>query len=169
MEGGTLNGEVRVMATYTAEILWARGDADFLSNRYSRRHVMRFDGGVEVPGSSSPHVVPVPMSDPAAVDPEEAFVAAIASCHMLWFLALAAKEKFCVDRYADAAVGVMGRNAAGKEFISVVTLRPEVAFSGERAPSLEELHALHHRAHEECFIANSVRTQIRCEPVLARP
>ena len=155
------------MATYTAEILWARDDADFVSNRYSRRHVMRFDGGVEVPGSSSPHVVPVPMSDPTAVDPEEAFVASIASCHMLWFLALAAKKKFCVDRYADAAVGVMGRNAAGKEFISLVTLRPDVAFSGDRVPSREELHALHHRAHEECFIANSVRTEIRCEPVLA--
>jgi len=157
------------MATYTAEILWARGDADFVSNRYSRRHLMRFDGGVEVPGSSSPHVVPVPMSDPTAVDPEEAFVASIASCHMLWFLALAAKKGFCVDRYADAAVGVMGRNAAGKEFISLVTLRPVVAFSGDRAPSPEELHALHHRAHEECFIANSVRTEIRCEPVLAGP
>jgi organic hydroperoxide reductase OsmC/OhrA len=167
MEDRTLMGEVRAMATYTAEILWARGDADFVSNRYSRRHLMRFDGGVEVPGSSSPHVVPVPMSDPTAVDPEEAFVASIASCHMLWFLALAAKKRFCVDRYADAAVGVMGRNAAGKEYISLVTLRPVVAFSGCRAPSLVELHALHHRAHEECFIANSVRTEVRCEPVLA--
>ena len=169
MEDRALNGEVKAMATYTAEILWARGDADFESNRYSRRHLMRFDGGVEVPGSSSPHVVPVPMSDPTAVDPEEAFVASIASCHMLWFLALAAKKRFCVDHYADAAVGVMGRNAAGKEYISLVTLRPEVAFSGERVPGPEELHALHHRAHEECFIANSVRTEIRCEPVLAGP
>jgi len=156
------------MASHTVEVTWVRGNQDFLSNGYSRRHVLRFDGGVVVPGSSSPQVVPVPMSDPAAVDPEEAFVASIASCHMLWFLALAAKKKFCVDRYADAAVGVMGRNAAGKEFISLVTLRPGVAFSGDRVPSLAELHALHHRAHEECFIANSVRTEIRCEPVMAR-
>lgn len=157
------------MATYKAEILWARGDADFLSNRYSRRHLLRFDGGAEVPGSSSPHVVPLPMSDPAAVDPEEAFVASIASCHMLWFLAIAAKRKYCVDRYSDAAVGVMGRNDAGKEYISRVTLHPDVTFSGERVPNLEELRALHHRAHEECFIANSVRTEIRCEPVPIAP
>ena len=157
------------MASYAAEVIWVRGDQDFLSNRYSRRHVMRFDGGVELPGSSSPHVVPLPMSDPAAVDPEEAFVASIASCHMLWFLSLAAKRKFCIDRYSDAAVGVMGRNAAGKEYVSLVTLRPEVAFSGEHRPTLDELHALHHRAHEECFIANSVRTEIRCEPVLVAP
>jgi len=157
------------MASYTAEIIWVRGNQDFLSNRYSRKHVLRFDGGAEVPGSSSPHVVPVPLSDPAAVDPEEAFVASIASCHMLWFLAIAAKRKFCIDRYSDTAVGVMGRNSAGKEFVSLVTLRPEVAFSGVHVPSLEELHQLHRRAHEECFIANSVKTEIRCEPVLVAP
>ena len=157
------------MADYKAGVVWTRGEQDFLSNRYSRRHVIRFDGGVEMPGSSSPHVVPVPQSDPAAVDPEEAFVASIASCHMLWFLALAARRKYCVDRYADSAVGVMGRNAAGKEYISLVTLHPEVAFSGERLPSAEELQALHHRAHEECFIANSVRTEIRCEPLIVAP
>jgi organic hydroperoxide reductase OsmC/OhrA len=156
------------MATYQADILWTRGDQDFLSNRYSRRHVIRFDGGIEVPGSSSPHVVPVPMSDPAAVDPEEAFVASIASCHMLWFLSIAAKRKYSIDRYADSAVGVMGKNAAGKEYVARVTLRPEVAFSGERIPDAEELHALHHRAHEECFIANSVLTEIHCEPVTRR-
>ena len=154
------------MASYMAELVWLRDEQDFLSNRYSRRHVIRFDGGVGIPGSSSPHVVPVPQSDPAAVDPEEMFVASIASCHMLWFLAIAAKRKFCVDRYSDSAVGIMGKNTAGKDYVCVVTLRPEVAFSGERMPSLEELQALHHRAHEECFIANSVKTEIRCEPVL---
>ena len=89
------------MAQYVAEILWQRGAQDFLSNRYCRRHVIRFDGGVEVPGSSSPHVVPVPLSDPSAVDPEEAFVASLSSCHMLWFLSIAAKRGFCVDRYLD--------------------------------------------------------------------
>jgi len=152
------------MASYTAEIDWVRGDQDFLSNRYSRRHLIRFDGGVEMPGSSSPHVVPVPQSDPAAVDPEEAFVASIASCHMLWFLSIAAARKYCVDRYTDHAVGVMGRNAAGKEYVAHVTLHPAVAFSGDRIPTAAELAALHHRAHEECFIANSVLTEIRCEP-----
>lgn len=153
------------MASHMAEIDWERGEQDFLSNRYSRRHVIRFDGGVEIPGSSSPHVVPVPQSDPAAVDPEEAFVASITSCHMLWFLAIAAKRKYCVDRYTDSAVGVMGRNAAGKEYVALVTLHPKVDFSGDRIPGADELAALHHRAHEECFIANSVLTEIRCEPV----
>ncbi len=153
------------MAVYTAGIEWLRGDQDFLSNRYSRRHMIRFDGGVEMPGSSSPHVVPLPWADPAAVDPEEMFVASIASCHMLWFLAIAAKRKYCVNRYSDTAEGVMAKNADGKEFVSQVTLRPKVVFSGERQPGADELQALHHRAHEECFIANSVRTEIRCEPV----
>jgi organic hydroperoxide reductase OsmC/OhrA len=155
------------MAQYSAEILWQRGEQDFLGNRYSRRHVLRFDGGAEVAGSSSPHVVPVPMSDAAAVDPEEAFVASLSSCHMLWFLSIAAKRKFCVDRYADAAVGVMAKNAEGKMAMTVVTLRPEVRFSGERLPTREQLEQLHHEAHAECFIANSVKTEVRCEPVYA--
>jgi len=153
------------MGSYTADLEWLRGGQDFAGNRYSRRHKIRFDGGVEIAGSSSPHVVPVPQSDPSAVDPEEAFVAAIASCHMLWFLAIAAGRKYVVDRYVDHAVGVMGRNAAGKEYVSRVTLHPAVAFSGDRRPTAAELDALHHRAHEECFIANSVLTEIRCEPV----
>lgn len=153
------------MALYFAEILWLRGEQDFLDNRYSRRHVLRFDGGVDVPGSSSPHVVPVPMSDPAAVDPEEAFVASLSSCHMLWFLSIAAKNKFCVDRYLDSAVGVMEKNAARKLVMSVVTLRPEVSFSGARQPTREEIDRMHHEAHEDCFIANSVKSEVRCEPV----
>ena len=153
------------MATYTAEILWVRGEADFLSHHYSRRHVLRFDGGVEVPGSSSPHVVPEPVSDPAAVDPEEAFVASLSSCHMLWFLSIAAQRGFCVDRYVDAASGVMSRNAAGKLAMTRVTLRPDVAFAGERLPTREEIVAMHHAAHDECFIANSVTTDVACEPV----
>jgi organic hydroperoxide reductase OsmC/OhrA len=153
------------MGAYTADLEWLRGEQDFLGNRYSRRHRIRFDGGVEIPASSSPHVVPVPQSDPSAVDPEEAFVASIASCHMLWFLSIAAARKYRVDRYTDHAVGVMGRNAAGKEYVAQVTLHPAVAFSGDRVPTAAELAALHHRAHEECFIANSVLTEIRCEPV----
>lgn len=102
------------MASYTAELLWQREGQDFLSKHYSRRHPIRFDGGVEMPHSSSPHVVPLPWSDAAAVDPEEAFVAALASCHMLWFLPIAAKRGFCVEPYEDAAEGVMARNAEGR-------------------------------------------------------
>jgi organic hydroperoxide reductase OsmC/OhrA len=153
------------MATYTAQIVWERGDQDFLSGRYSRRHTMTFDGGAVVPGSSSPHVVPVPMSDASAVDPEEAFVASLSTCHMLWFLSIAGKRKFCVDRYVDSAVGIMARNAAGKVAMTVVTLRPEVHFSGAVVPAREEILHLHHEAHDECFIANSVKTDVRCEPV----
>ena len=153
------------MATYTAQIVWERGEQDFLSGRYSRRHTMTFDGGAVVPGSSSPHVVPVPMSDASAVDPEEAFVASLSTCHMLWFLSIAGKRKFCVDRYVDSAVGIMARNAAGKLAMTVVTLCPDVRFSGAVLPTREEILHLHHEAHDECFIANSVKTEVRCEPV----
>ncbi len=153
------------MSEYTAEVVWHRNGQDFLGNRYSRKHLLRFDGGVEVPGSSSPHVVPLPFSETAAVDPEEAFIASISACHMLWFLSIAARRKFCVDRYADAAIGVMEKNSEGRVAVTVVTLRPDVTFSGEHVPTREELDALHHAAHDACFIANSVRTEIRCEPV----
>jgi organic hydroperoxide reductase OsmC/OhrA len=150
---------------YRANIHWARGDAVFTDKRFSRGHTWRFDGGVEVPASSSPHVVPVPMSVAAAVDPEEALVASLSSCHMLWFLLLAANNGWRVDDYQDAATGVMGRNAAGKIAMLTATLRPRVSFSGERLPAREEIEKLHHRAHAECFIANSVTTEVRCEPV----
>ena len=153
------------MATYTAEVSWQRNGEDFLGNRYSRKHWLRFDGGLEVPGSSSPHVVPVPMSDASALDPEEDFVASLSSCHMLWFLSIAAKNQFVVDCYLDAASGIMEKNAAGKMAMTVVTLRPEVKFSGERLPTREALEQLHHEAHEACFIANSVKTEVRCKPV----
>ncbi len=155
------------MSEYTAEVLWQRGDQDFLANTYSRRHSLRFDGGAEVAGSSSPHVVPLPFSDASAVDPEEAFVASLSSCHMLWFLTMAVKRKFCVDRYFDAATGVMEKNAEGKMAMTVVTLRPRVVFSGTNMPTREQIDHMHHRAHEECFIANSVKTDVRCEPVYA--
>jgi organic hydroperoxide reductase OsmC/OhrA len=152
------------MAHYTAQVTWQRGAQDFLGNRYSRKHVMRFDGGAEVPGSSSPHVVPLPMSDAAGVDPEEMFVASLSTCHMLWFLSIAAKHGFIVDSYTDAATGVMARQA-GKMMMTLVTLHPRVQFSGERPPTREQLDGLHHEAHEECFIANSVKTDVRCEPI----
>jgi organic hydroperoxide reductase OsmC/OhrA len=153
------------MAQYTVETIWNRDDQDFLSKRYSRLHTLRFDGGIDVPGSSSPHVVPVPMSDPAAVDPEEAFVASLSSCHMLWFLSIAASRGFTVDAYRDTAVGLMERNPQGRTAMTVVTLRPRVEFSGESLPDREEIDRMHHQAHEECYIANSVRTEVRCEPV----
>ena len=155
---------------YTAETIWRRGEVsreDFVGRRYSRRHRLRFDGGVEVPGSASPHVVPLPYSDPAAVDPEEAFVSALSSCHMLWFLDLAARAGYCVDRYADAATGVMKKNDEGKLAMTAVVLHPTVEFSGEKMPSREEIERLHHEAHDACFIANSVKSVVRVEPVFA--
>jgi organic hydroperoxide reductase OsmC/OhrA len=155
------------MSTYTAEVSWERGDQNFLDNRYSRRHVLRFDGGAQLMGSSSPSVVPLPASDPAGVDPEEAFVAALSACHMLWFLAIAAKRGFIVDRYEDAASGVLERNAERRFAMTRVTLRPKVWFSPATPPTAAELAELHHKAHEECYIANSVKTQVSVEPVPA--
>lgn len=152
------------MAEYSAFIEWERRGAAFTDNRYSRGHTWRFDGGLEVRASSSPHVVPLPMSDATAVDPEEAFVASLASCHMLWFLAIAAKRGFVVDRYQDNALGQIGRNAEGKLAMTVVTLRPAVMFSGPSLPAWTEILAMHHEAHDECYIANSVRSDVRCEP-----
>ena len=151
---------------HTALVRWQLGDADFLGKRYSRAHTWTFDGGVEVPASSSPHVVPLPMSDARAVDPEEAFVAALSSCHMLWFLDIAARAGYAIASYEDAAEGRMGRNAAGKLVVDLVTLRPRVRVTGERVPDAAALAALHHEAHEECFLANSVRCEIRCEPAI---
>jgi len=152
------------MSTYTAQVDWQRSAGEaFTDNRYHRAHRLRFDGGADVPGSSSPDNVPR-YSDPAGVDPEEMFVASLASCHMLWFLSLAAQADFCVERYTDDALGVMAKNGEGRVAMTLVTLRPQVAFVG-RQPSTDELHGLHHRAHEACFIANSVKTEVRCEPV----
>jgi organic hydroperoxide reductase OsmC/OhrA len=153
------------MAHYTAEVIWTRDNQDFLSNRYSRQHILRFDGGIEVAGSSSPHVVPVPYSELAAVDPEEAFVASLSSCHMLWFLSIAAKAKFCVDQYKDQAEGIMAKNEQGKTAMTVVTLKPSVIFSGEKLPTVTEIEAMHYQAHDECFIANSVKTTVLCEHI----
>ena len=149
---------------YTADILWERGDQTFTDNRYSRRHTIRLDGGLEVAGSSSPLVVPLPYSDPAAMDPEEAFVASLSSCHMLWFLSIAVRSGFTVDSYDDEAVGVMGPNERRKFFVSRVTLRPAVTFGGNRQPTPAELTHMHHEAHDECFIANSVRCEVVVEP-----
>jgi organic hydroperoxide reductase OsmC/OhrA len=145
---------------YTAEVVWTRDGAVFTDNRYGRGHVWRFDGGVEVPASSSPLSVKLPLSRADAVDPEEALVAAVASCHMLFFLGFAAKAGFVVDKYEDAPVGVMTKNEQGKLFVSKITLTPAITFSGSKRPSAEELDALHHHSHEECYVANSVRAEV---------
>lgn len=157
------------MGRYTATAAWERGGADFLDQRYSRRHTLRFDGGVELPASSSAQIVPIPMSDPAAVDPEELFVASLASCHLLWFLGIAAGRGFRVDRYRDDAEGTLAKDAAGRLVMTVVTLRPAVEWGGEVRPTDAEVDAMHHEAHRLCFIANSVTTEVRCEPVPHTP
>ena len=151
------------MSSHTLIVLWENPGEPFTDNRYNRAHRWLFDGGVEVPASSSPSVVPVPMSMEAAVDPEEAFIASLSSCHMLWFLAVTAKAGFKVTRYEDRPEGQVARNDQGKAAVTVVILRPAVTFEGD-APSAEKLDALHHQAHDNCFIAHSVKTDVRCEP-----
>ena len=152
------------MSTHSARIEWRRNGASFVDRRYSREHEWHFDGGAVTKASSSPHVVPVPFSNPANVDPEEAFVAALSSCHMLWFLDLAARAGHVVDQYTDRAEGHMGRREDGNEWIAKVELSPEVRFGDAQSPAEEAVRQLHHRAHEACFIANSVRTEVSIEP-----
>ncbi|MNH00853.1 OsmC-like protein [compost metagenome] len=154
------------MSEFGAVISWQRGeDEPFVDQRYSRAHSWEFDGGVRVPASSSPHVVPLPYSVAENVDPEEAFVASLSSCHMLTFLWLAARAGYRVESYRDQAIGIMEADERDRQSITRVTLRPRVVFGGERQPTLAELERLHHQAHEECFIANSVRTQVTTEVV----
>src|SRR5690606_8164915 len=144
------------MSGHGATVEWTRGDQTFVDKRYSRAHVWRFDGGAVVPGSSAPSGVPVPLSDPAGVDPEEAMVASLSSCHMLWFLAFAANAGLVVDRYLDEASGELDKNEAGKRYLARVALKPVTTFTG-RQPDQAELDALHHAAHEHCDMAHSVR------------
>lgn len=149
------------MATYEARIRWTRGPNEIFSDgRYSRAHTWAFDGGVVVPASSAVSAVPLPFSKPENVDPEEAFVAAISSCHMLTFLYLAAKARLIVDTYDDNAVGEMARNDQGRLAVTRVRLAPVIAFSGPVAPADADVARLHHDAHAECYIANSVRSEI---------
>jgi organic hydroperoxide reductase OsmC/OhrA len=151
------------MHKHESSILWERRNQPFVDNKYSRAHLWEFDG-VKVPASSSPAVLPVPLSSTDAIDPEEALVAATSSCHMLFFLAIAAKQGFIVDRYNDQAYGVMGKNPEGKTFMSNITLRPKIEFSGTKQPSAEEIAKIHHLAHEQCFVGNSLKTEITIEP-----
>jgi organic hydroperoxide reductase OsmC/OhrA len=148
------------MSEYKATIKWQRTSPDFLKGRYSREHTWTFDGGVTVPASPSPHVVPAPWSNPACVDPEEAFVAAISSCHMLTFLYLAAKQGFQIDSYEDEAVGVMAKNEKGVPWVSLVTLNPRVIYSGEKSPTPADVEHLNRLAQEQCYIANSIKTDV---------
>lgn len=151
------------MHKYEARVTWERNGADFLNNRFSRGHEWRFDGGLRVPASSSPLSTPEPMSVAANVDPEEALVAAASSCHMLWFLYLAAKRGFVVERYTDEAYGIMEKNAEGRVAITRIFLRPHIEFGGERRPAPEDLDGLHHESHERCFIANSLKSEVVIE------
>lgn len=149
------------MSSYTAKISWKNDSPEtFTKNRYTRGHTWTFDGGVEVPASSSPHAVRVPFSVEEAVDPEEALVASASSCHMLTFLWIAAKRGFLVDSYEDNAVGEMTKNENGVEWMSKITLDPKIAWSGEELPTDEELAEMHHDAHEQCYIANSIKSEI---------
>ena len=152
------------MSQYLATVVWTRApDAPFKDNKYSRAHEWRFDGGAVVKASSAPSSVRVPLSDPTAVDPEEALVAALSSCHMLFFLSFAASAGFMIDRYEDEAVGEMGRNEQGRTAMLKITLRPKISWVGE-PPSTEQLDQLHHRSHEGCYIANSVTAAVAIEP-----
>ena len=149
------------MSTYTAKITWKSDSPEtFTKNRYSRGHEWEFDGGVTVPASSSPHAVRLPFSVEAAVDPEEALVASASSCHMLSFLWVAANAGFNIESYEDKAEGVMATTDAGKQWISTITLDPQIVWTGDKVPTSEELATLHHEAHEVCYIANSIKSEI---------
>lgn len=148
------------MSQHKATISWRGKGEDFLRGHYSREHTWSFDGGIVVPASPSPSVVRAPFSNPAAVDPEEAFVASISSCHMLTFLYLASKQRFEIVAYDDDAVGHMTKNERGAMWISTVELSPRIEFAGERVPTAEELHKLHEESHLECFISNSIKTTV---------
>ena len=152
------------MSDYLAIVMWERRGAPFVDSRYSRAHTWEFDGGAVVPASSSPHVVPAPLSDPHAVDPEEAFVAALASCHMLWFLSIAARRKHCVQSYRDRAIGTMTNDTNGRLAITSVALRPHTIFSPGEMITDEVVYAMHQEAHAKCFIANSVKTRLEVVP-----
>ncbi len=151
------------MSTHKATISWRRASPDFLKGRYSREHDWKFDGGLTVPASPSPSAVPAPYSNPANIDPEEAFVAAISSCHMLTYLFLASRQGFQVDSYDDEATGVMAKNEQGAPWVSAVALHPRITYSGDALPTADDIERLHHLAHGQCVIANSVKTHVTVE------
>jgi organic hydroperoxide reductase OsmC/OhrA len=148
------------MSSYTATITWKRGQQTFTDGKYSREHLISFDGGASIAGSSSPHVVRVPLSREDAADPEEMLVASLSACHMLFFLDFARRAGFTIDSYEDVAEGVMGKDERGRVAMTNVTLRPRIAWSGERRPTAAEIDELHHKSHDACFIANSFRGEV---------
>lgn len=156
------------MSEHIAIVEWKRSQAKFTDNKYSREHTWKFDGGIEIAASASPFVVPIPYSNPTCVDPEEAFVASLSSCHMLFFLSIAAKRKFVVENYIDKAVGIMEKNENGRLAVTKVYLRPQVTFALENLLTEEELENIHHEAHHNCFLANSVKTEIIIEAKMSR-
>ena len=154
------------MSEYKATIEWRRQSADFDYKTYNRTHFLSFEGGIRVPATAAPANIPPSAAGAPGVDPEQAFVASLSSCHMLWFLHLASRAKFVVDRYVDEASGVLEKNATGDMAMTRVTLRPEVSYAG-RKPNPEEHAKLHEDAHHKCFIANSVKTDVLIEPRVA--
>jgi organic hydroperoxide reductase OsmC/OhrA len=149
------------MSEHKATIVWKKPTPEYLRGRYSREHTWSFDGGLTVPASSSPSVVPVPLSNPANIDPEEAFVASLSSCHMLTFLHVARQAGFQIESYEDEAVGHMSPNERNVPWVSSVTLNPKIVYAGDKRPTPEEEARLHHLAHEQCFISQSVKTDVK--------
>ncbi|HXU00143.1 MAG TPA: OsmC family protein [Polyangia bacterium] len=149
------------MAQHKAKIEWKCTTPDFRLGKYTREHSWTFDGGVTVPASAAPAVVPAPWSNPANVDPEEAFVAAISSCHMLTFLHVARLGGFQVESYEDEAVGDMAKNERGVAWVAVVTLNPKIVYAGDKRPTHEQEAELHHKAHDGCFISQSIKTEVK--------
>ncbi len=147
------------MSEHVITLEWARDTEDFAYQTYTRNHTLTFEGGSSIPASAAPQY----LGDAAKVNPEEAFVAALSSCHMLTFLAIAAKKRFVMDRYVDKAVGIMEKNADGKMAVTKVALHPEITFAGDNQPDAATLDEMHHFAHDQCFIANSVTTEVTVE------
>lgn len=154
------------MSSHTAKIVWNKGNSIFTDGRYMRTFDMEFDGGASITGAASPLIVPLPFTDPSLVDPEEMLVASAASCHMLWFLSIAAKAGYLILSYSDSATGDLGKDAAGDIFFTRIYLRPAVVFSGTDLPDAGEIQRLHDQAHASCFIARSLKAEIVIEPVI---
>ncbi len=154
------------MSKYTATVRWSRDSENFTDNKYSRVHQWSFDSGQVIRASASPNVVPTPYADPSAVDPEEAFLASLSSCHMLWFLSLAAKSGFIIEAYKDEATGILAENKQGKLAITSVTLHPSVRYASETPPNKKQNDHLHREASKKCFIANSVKTDVQVESTI---
>ena len=156
------------MSKYITTVSWSRDGQSFTDNQYKRSHQWEFDSGQTIRASASPDIVPTPLSDSMAIDPEEAFVAALSSCHMLWFLSIAAETGFVVEQYVDKATGILSKDKDGEQAITKVTLFPHVTYKKASAPSSEEHRNIHKHADEKCFISNSVKTKVEIEPSMSK-